>query len=256
MAVLAAGALSQISKTDKTAVVSSAVATGGTAPYTYQWYRSTTSGFSPSGGNILTGKTSLQLSDSALIPNTTYYYKVVATDSAGTPATATSSQLAVVTDSETLSPNQFTEVSIRGMLDLKFNFNTVSVEIDASETGTLYAGSPVKMYDSAGGIPKVVACSADSDEVLGFINFDIKSRSFVAGDRAEISMSGNVMYMFATGAIARGVQVCLDLANNGIKAVSGSGGEDIVGWAYDKASAQGDLIRVFVKTPSFAKDGV
>lgn len=251
-----AGALSLVSKTDTKATVSSAVAVSGTTPYSYQWYRSTTSGFSPGGGNILTGKTSLLLQDSGLIPNTIYYYKVVATDSAATPLTATSSQLAVTTDSQTQSQNAFTETSIRGMLDLKFNANTVSVQIDASETGTLYAGSPVKMYDSAGGVPKVVACSADTDEVLGFINYDIKSRSFVAGDLCEISMSGNVMYLYATGAIARGVQVCLDLANNGIEAVGGSGGEDIVGWAYDKASAQGDLIRVFIKTPSFLKDGV
>lgn len=251
-----AGALSLVSKTDTKATVSSAVAVSGTTPYSYQWYRSTTSGFSPGGGNILTGKTSLLLQDSGLIPNTIYYYKVVATDSAATPLTATSSQLAVTTDSQTQSQNAFTETSIRGMLDLKFNANTVSVQIDASETGTLYAGSPVKMYDSSGGVPKVVACSADTDEVLGFINYDIKSRSFVAGDLCEISMSGNVMYLYATGAIARGVQVCLNLADNGVKAVSGSGGEDIVGWAYDKASAQGDLIRVFIKTPSFLKDGV
>lgn len=251
---LTAGALSLITKSDTKATVSSAVATGGTTPYSYQWYRSTTSGFSPGGGNILTGKTSLQLADTGLIPNTTYYYKVVATDSAGTPATATSSQLEVTTDSQSLSPNQFNETPTRGMLDQRLNFNTISAQIDASETGILYPGSPVKIYDSAGGVPKVVACSADSDEVLGFINFDIKSRSFVAGDSVELSIKGNVMFLYATAAIARGAKVALDLANNGVKPISGSGGEDIVGWAYDKASAQGDLIRVYIETPYFGKD--
>lgn len=251
---IAAGALTLVSKTDSQVVASSAVATGGTGPYTYQWYRSTTSGFTPGGGNIISGATSLSLTNSGLVPNTQYYYKVVATDSLA--ATAESAQLSVVTSNSLQQPNQFSETPIRGMLDLKFNYNSVSVEIDLSESGTLYNGSPVKMYDSSGGIPKVVACSADADEVLGFINYDIKSRSFVAGDKAEISMSGNVMFLYATAAIARGAQVALDVAGNGVKPVSGAGGEDIVGWAYDKASAMGDLIRVFIKTPSFLKDGV
>lgn len=252
---LTAGAISLVSKSDTKATVSSAVATGGTTPYSYQWYRSTTSGFSPGGGNIVSGATSLQLADSGLIPNTTYYYVMVATDSAGTPATADSAQLEVLTDSQSLSPNQFNETPTRGMLDQRLNFNTIAVQIATAETSILYPGSPVKMQDSAGGVPKVVACSADSDEVLGFINFDIKSRSFVAGDAAQLSIKGNVMFLYATAAIARGAKVALDLANNGVKPISGSGGEDVVGWAYDKAAAQGDLIRVYIETPYFGKDG-
>lgn len=250
-----AGALSQVSVSQNSASLLSAPATLGTGPYTYQWYRSTTTGFSPGGGNILSGKTALSLVDTGLIPNTPYFYKVVATDTGASNATSTSSQLAVTTAQPSQAPNAFAQSAQLGMIDLRFNVNTVAVQIDASQATALYAGSPVKMVDSAGGVPKVVGCAADADEVLGFINFDIKSQSFVAGQAAEISMSGNVMYLYATAAIARGVQVCLDLAGNGVKAVSGSGGEDIVGWAYDKASAAGALIRVFIKTPSFLKDG-
>ncbi len=250
-----AGALSLVSKSDTKATVSSAVAVSGTTPYSYQWYRSTTSGFSPGGGNILTGKTSLLLQDSALIPNTTYYYKVVATDSAATPLTATSSQLAVTTDSQSLNPNQFTETTIRGALDLRLNFNTVAVQVYTSETGELYPGSPVKLVDSAGGVPKVVAITASTDEIFGFVNFDIKSRAFVAGDMMEVSIKGNVMWMYAAAAIARGAKCVFDYANNGVGPISGAGAETLVGWAYDKASAQGDLIRVYIETPYFGKDG-
>jgi hypothetical protein len=251
---LAAGALSQVSVSDTKASLSSAAATGGTGPYTYQWYRSTTSGFSPGGGNIISGATALSLSDSGLIPNTQYYYKVVATDTGNSNVTATSSQLAVSTASQSLSPNQFAQNSLVGMIDMRFPYNTVSVQIDASQATALYPGAAVKMVDSEGGVPKVIGCAANSDEVLGFINFDIKTVQFLAGSMAEISMAGNVMHLFATGAVARGAQVSLDLTTmGGVRSAAGNTGDDIVGWALDKAAAAGTLIRVVLKTPSFLK---
>lgn len=249
-----AGALSQVSVTSTTANLLSAAATGGVGPYTYQWYMSTTTGFSPGGGNIVAGATSLSEEFTGLIPGTAYFFKVVATDPGDSNATSTSAQLAVVTAAPVLSQNQFQQAPYLGMIDLRFPYNTVSVQIDVSQSATMYTGAAVKMVDSAGGVPKVVACSADSDEVLGFINFDMKNPSYVAGSMAEISMAGNVMYLYATAAIARGVEVSLDLTTNGgVRSAAGNTGDDIVGWAYDKATAAGDLIRVFLKTPSFLK---
>ncbi len=96
-----AGALSQLSVSDTKASLSSAAATGGAAPYTYQWYRSTTSAFSPGAGNLISGATALTLNDTGLIPNTQYYYKVRATDS--NSVTGDSSQLAVATAPPLLS---------------------------------------------------------------------------------------------------------------------------------------------------------
>lgn len=250
-----AGALTLVSKTATQAVLQSAAATDGVGPYTYQWYRSTTSGFSPGGGNIISGATALDLTDDDLLPGTQYYYKVVATDTGDSNATSTSAQLSVMTDQETPNPNQFAQSAILGMLDQRFNPNTVAVQIDAAVTSTLYAGQAVKIVDSAGGVPKVTPCTANSDQVLGFLNYNIKNRAFVAGDAAEISMNMNVMFLRATGAIARGARVVLDITTTGgVAAASGSGGERIVGWAYDKAAAAGDLIRVFLQTPSFAVD--
>lgn len=245
-----AGALSQVSVGSTTASLSSAAASAGTAPYTYQWYRSTTSGFTPGGGNIIDGATELTLDDTGLIPNTQYYYKVVATDAGS--VTGESAQLAVATSAPVLSPNQFTQSPIVGMIDMRFPYNTVSVQIGSAQETALYPGAAVKMVDSAGGVPKVIGCAADSDEVLGFINFDIKTISFAAGAMCEISMAGNMVYLYATGAIARGAQVSLDLTTNGgVRSAAGNTGDRIVGWAFDKAAAAGALIRVFVKTPSF-----
>lgn len=247
---LAAGTISLVSVTQTTASLSATAATGGTPPYTYQWYRSTVSGFTPGGGNIIAGATSLTLNDTGLIPGTQYYYVIVATDS--TTATANSAQFGVQTTLQTQNPNQFAQATQLGQIDLRFPINTVSVLIDVSQTTPLFAGSAVKMVDSADGVPKVVGCAANSDECIGFINFDIKTIQFLAGAPAEISMGGNVMYLMATSAISRGTQVSLDLATvGGVRTITGHTGDKIVGWAYDKATAAGVLIRVFLKTPSF-----
>ncbi len=249
---LTAGVLSQVSVASTTANLLATAATGGTSPYTYQWYRSTTTGFTVGAGNILAGKTALTLADSGLTPGTQYYYKVVATDTGHSNDTVEYVQLAVATAAPVLSPNSFAQSPYLGMVDLRFPYNSVSVQIDTTQATPLYAGAAVKMVDSADGVPKVIGCSADSSECLGFINFDIKTVSFVAGVGAEISMAGNVMYLYATGAIARGVQVSLDLTTNGgVRSAAGNTGDKIVGWAYDKAAAAGQLIRVFLKTPSF-----
>lgn len=246
-----AGALSLVSVSSTSAVLSSAVATGGTGPYTYQWYRSTTTGFSPGGGNIITGATSLSLSDSGLIPSTQYYYKVVATDSGA--VAGTSSQLAVATTQAVQSINAFAQSPQLGMIDMRLDYDTVAVEIDSSQSGSVLPGQAVKMVDSADGIPKVVACAANADGCIGFLNYDIKSKAFVAGDRAEMSQSGNVIYLYATGAIARGAQVTLDVSTvGGVGQLVGSSGASIVGWAFDKAPAAGALIRVKLSSPSFA----
>lgn len=249
---LTAGALSQVSVSSTVAVLSSAVATSGTAPYTYQWYRSTTTGFTPGAGNLISGATSLSLTDTGLIPGTSYFYVVKATDSAGSPATANSAQLAVTTTQPVIDPNSFTMSTFLGVPDLRFNFNTISVEVASTQATALSAGQGVKIVDSADGIPKVVACAANADNVFGFINFDIKSQTFAAGDRCEISQAGNVLYLYSTTAIARGAQVTLDLSTvGGVGVLVGSSGANVVGWAYDKATAAGQLIRVRLTAPSY-----
>lgn len=89
---LAAGTAAFTSASATNIVITCSVATGGTSPYTYQWYSSTTAAFTPGVGNIVSGATSLTLTDTTPIAGTLYYYKLVATDSAS--ATATSNQVA------------------------------------------------------------------------------------------------------------------------------------------------------------------
>lgn len=257
---ITAGTISLVSVGSTTASLSATAATAGTPPYTQQWYRSTTSGFSPGVGNLISGATGLTLSDSGLIPNTSYYYKVVYTDS--TSATATATQLLVSTTAPVLNPNQFAQFPFLGAVDLNFNYDTVAVQIAATQMTGLYAGAAVKISPQsvANSVPQVIGCAADSDNVLGFINFDIKSiqfggSTFNASQFAQVSTGGNVIYLYATGAITQGTQVTLDLTSQGgVAQATGSSGNTIVGWAYDGAAAAGALIRVKLITPSFLLD--
>lgn len=249
---ITAGVASVLSVQSNSASLSATAATGATGTVTYQWYRSITSGFTPGGGNIISGATALTLQDSGLIPNTPYYWKLQATDSSG-PTTVTYTQVTATTTAQQLSQNQFQQSTILGKVDLQYDYNTVSVVIDSSQATPLWAGSAVKMVDSADGTPKVVGCAADSDECMGFINYDVKNVAYLAGNAAEISMAGNLIYLYATAAISRGTQVTLDLTSPGsVGPLVSSSGNNIVGWAYDKAPAAGALIRVYLKTPSFA----
>jgi hypothetical protein len=79
---LANGTASTVSVGNTIATVQVANATGGTPPYSYQWYRSTTSGFTPGGGNIVAGATNQTLNDTGLTNGLTYFYVNVVTDSA------------------------------------------------------------------------------------------------------------------------------------------------------------------------------
>lgn len=92
---LTAGAVSQASATNTVINMASGAATGGTGPYTYQWYRSTVSDFVIGAGTLLSGATSLTLADSSSLSiDTPYYYRVRATDAVA--ATADSNQAAGV----------------------------------------------------------------------------------------------------------------------------------------------------------------
>jgi hypothetical protein len=248
---LTAGVLSVTTQTSTTVTITSTAASGGTGPYTQQLYASTVSGFTPGAGNLISGATALVNTVTGLIPGTLYYFEMIYTDTGNSNATVDSTQVSQTTLAPVLNPNQFAQVPYLGQIDLRFPFNSVSVQIDVSQGATpLYAGSAVKMVNSPYGIPKVVGCTANTDSVLGFINFDIKNVSFAALQNAEISMAGNVIYLYSTGAIARGVQVTLDLSTNGGVATA-TGSNTIVGWAYDQFPTAGTLARVFLKTPSF-----
>jgi len=247
---LTAGALSAENIGSRSVALTSEAASGGTTPYAYQWYRSTTSGFTPSGANDLVGKTALTFTDDTIVPGTQYYYKVVTIDSAATPASVTSAQLSVLAAQALPAPNQFAPSPVLGMPDMRANFNTVAAQIDGGVVGSVIAGQAMKYTQDATGVPSIEPCTANTDQVCGFISYDIKTQAFVALDMCELAQRGNVIYLIATEAIARGARVMIDpLTPGGV--VTATTGKPVSGWALDPATAPGEFIRIEVMTPAF-----
>lgn len=249
---LAAGALTKTLIGQSTAILASAVATGGTGPYTYQWYRSTSTGFSPGAGNILTGQTGLSLNDSGLIANTTYFYVVVATDTGNGNATVNSSQLTVLTQAALL-PNQFAQTTVVGMVDMKVgSTNLIAAQVDASVSTQIYPGQAVKIVASTtGGIPKVAPISSKADHVIGFAAYNIKDSQYLAGQNLEIAMFGTVIWCYATAAITQFAEVCVDPTYVG--GVQATGATAVwVGWAMDGAAGAGPIRVILLPNVAFA----
>lgn len=141
--------------------------------------------------------------------------------------------------------NSFAQETVQGQIDLSIQGNVISCQIDEDETATLVAGEAVKIVDSAGGVPKVEALEANSDETFGFIARNTKDASYVAGDRVEIAKANAVMYMTAGAAIARGAEV--EVVYTSKKVITATGSNPVIGYALDKASADTDLIRVWIR---------
>lgn len=149
-----------------------------------------------------------------------------------------------------LTSNQFDQSLMAGMVDQRYSYSTISVQFDTSEPATgILPGTAVKGVDSAGGVPKVLAVTADADDVIGFLNYDIRHAGFQRLDFAEISQDGNIIYLKGTGAIARNASVVLDVAGGGVKAATGTTDDRIVGIAFDKFPAANAIGRVRVKVP-------
>lgn len=149
-----------------------------------------------------------------------------------------------------LNPNQFALTTVQGQRDLGVQGNTISCRVNASESTALVAGQAVKLSDVAGGVPVVTALSANTDFTFGFVLRNPKDQNFAANDRVEIAINDTVVYMTAGAAIARGAYV--EVSNAAKKVITSAGVNPIVGFALDKAAADGDLIRVYIQTPSSA----
>lgn len=241
-----AGAISKTLIGQTTAQLTVAAATSGTGPYTYQWYQSTVSGFSPGAGNLVAGQTALVGNFSGLTPGVTYYYSNIATDTGAGNATSTSASVSAVQETG-LSQNQFAQNPIVGVVDLALGpTNVIAAQVDVSVTTQIYPGQGVKIVSSSvGGIPKVAPVSSKSDACIGFAKFTIKDLQYVAGQNLEVALWGSVVWCYATGAISQFGQACLDPTYVGGVQASGNSAT-AMGWAYDGAASGGGLIRVML----------
>lgn len=145
--------------------------------------------------------------------------------------------------------NSFKITPVQGEVDLQFAGSVVSARVKSSEATALVAGQAVKLVDTAGGVPEVTALAANTDSTFGFVTRNLKDASFPAYSSVEIGLQGTVIWMTAGAAIARGAK--LEVVNSTKKVITNAGTNPVCGFAFDKASADGDLIRVYVITPGF-----
>lgn len=253
---LTAGVLSLVKAFSNSAQMVSTPASGGTGPYTAQWYKSFTNGFSANASTLIPGATSLNFTDTQLLPATDYYYKVIFTDTGNGNATVTSAQLTTLTVAgNPVEMNQIQQTCILGQVDQPQNPNTTSVTIDSSYGGApIVAGTAVKAVNptgvTAGGglntIPHVVPVTANTDIVLGFIQYNAKFQTFGAGMNCEISKTGNVQYQMATANGNANDAMQLDVTiPGGLTSAVGSSGATICGNAIDQPVV-GQLFRLAV----------
>lgn len=146
------------------------------------------------------------------------------------------------------SQNQFSQSPVLGMLDQAFNFETLACQVDSTQVGSLVAGQAVTFSVTAGGVPLILASTAETDAIAGFVNYTIKDQQFVANQAVSISMAGNVMYLLASGSINRGQQVMSNGAAAAGTVLVATSGKPICGIALDSVGT-GQLVRILLSTP-------
>lgn len=142
--------------------------------------------------------------------------------------------------------NQFDIGREKGELSLAQNFNVVNGKVASTETATLGAAHAVKIADVAGTLPSFLQVDADTDVIFGFVPYNIKTTTYDANEPVKVAGEGTFMHMEANAAIARGAQLGYVVANQRVATAAAL--DTIIGVAYDKATAQGDLIRVKITT--------
>ena len=251
-----AGVLSITNVTPNSAQLAATAATAGTGPYTYQWYKSFTTGFTPGSAYLIPGATGLTLTEVSLLPATDYYYSVIVTDTGAGSATATYSQLTVLTTAGSAQDvNQFQQTPLLGQVTSSLNPGTRSAVVDGSysTSSSFLPGTALKLVNANGftaglglnTLPHVVPCtSATADTVFGFAQYSMKDQSFVTSSPLEVAQTSNTIYLMCTASGNLPSRAQLDLSVvGGVAPAVGSSGAVIVGDFIDQPVI-GQLARV------------
>lgn len=143
--------------------------------------------------------------------------------------------------------SQFSQTPVQGEVDLSFHGSVISGQVDAAQVNALVPGQPVKLATTGGGVPKVIGLAANTDQSFGFIAYNLKDIAFPANAACEVAMFGTVMHMTTGGAITRGNSV--EVVYTASTVITSGGTNPVIGFALDKATGSGQLIRVFIQAP-------
>lgn len=136
---------------------------------------------------------------------------------------------------------------VKGRRVLPANTDSISGIVDASQADALLPGDPVKIVATTKGLPHFAKAGV-GDVIAGFVEWNVIRPSYTAGKICQISMTGNVMYMEAAGAVEAGALVNItNLTTVVVGAAAGAGSK--IGLALEAATAAGQLIRVKIGEP-------
>tara|TARA_R110000851_G_scaffold306239_5_gene464510 strand:- start:4073 stop:4519 length:447 start_codon:yes stop_codon:yes gene_type:complete len=146
----------------------------------------------------------------------------------------------------TQTSNQFNLNVNKGELTAVYGGTPASMNavVGASEASPIVPAQAVKLKDVAGAGIVITAVTATTDAVYGFVPYSLKTSSYLSEDNLKVSGDEAVMHMEAGAAIARGAE--LEFVVTGSKVQTQATGT-VVGIALDKATADGDIIRVQIK---------
>jgi hypothetical protein len=201
---LAPGVVSLTSATTTTISLTSTSPTGGTAPITQQWYRGTTSDFTPGTGNLLAGKTSLTLTDT---PPTSgvYFYALKFTDSAGSPATVYA------------TPSGAAFVYVAGAVGTPYPASTWATPISVYEIGdsVTYYGANYSSYAQniikfAAGNPRAVTYTTNG--ISGTATMD-----WLPAGNPRSTNAGNIDPAVTAAIAANATHISIRLGANNLK---------------------------------------
>lgn len=138
---------------------------------------------------------------------------------------------------------------IKGRKVLPANTESFSGIIDADVSGSVAPATPMKIVSTSAKLPHFAPASSDSDNIVGFLEWNVIRSGYVAGTLCQISPETNVMYMEASAAINAGVNVAMASYSN-ITVKTAGVGDKIVGYALEAAANAGELIRVKIRFAS------
>lgn len=138
---------------------------------------------------------------------------------------------------------------IKGRKVMPANTESFSGIIDASVEGEVAPATPLKIVASSSKLPHFAPAASDSDNIVGFLEWNVARGKYAAGIPCQVSPDTNVMYMEASGAINAGVNVAMDSYSN-ITVKAAGAGSKVIGYALEAASAAGQLIRVKIRFAS------
>jgi hypothetical protein len=147
--------------------------------------------------------------------------------------------------------NQFRLSPVKGTLTGAPNFNIINCQVSDGETTDLVPGQAVKLKDDVNAQIIVTAATGASDDIFGFVAYDVRDTNKPEKGQVRIAIEGSVMYLEAQSVIARGAYLKYNPTGQIVEGQDGT--TTRIGRTFDKTTTTDPkLIRVYIQTPKSA----